>query len=278
MIGAAALVAMTSIIGKTLGISTAEASGLHPFQVSAGRFGFAMLALVVFFMVSPKNRPGFEGTKWRLHIVRSLCGWLGVTAMFAAVAKMPVAEATAISFLSPIVTIILAALFLREHVGLRKVAASILAMLGAALILRPGSDAFQIAGLYALAAAFLMGLEAIFIKRLSDTEPALRILIINNIIGATIAVSAAGFFWAAPTDTQWLLLVTLGVVMVCAQALFIQSMKRGDASLVIPAFYSVLAFAAIYDLALFNVLPGAVAGLGCGMIALSAVLLTRSQK
>ncbi|MEM9577417.1 MAG: DMT family transporter [Pseudomonadota bacterium] len=278
MVGAAALVAMTSIIGKTLGIGAVEATGLHPFQVSAGRFGFALLALVVFLLVSPRNRPDFNGTRWGLHTARSLCGWLGVTAMFAAVANMPVAEATAISFLSPIVTIILAAILLKEHVGIRKVAASVLAMVGAALILRPGSDAFQVAGLYALAAAFLMGLEAIFIKRLSDAEPALRILIINNMIGAAVAVTVATFVWVPPTGLQWGLLVTLGVVMVCAQSLFIQSMKRGEASLVIPAFYSVLAFAAVYDLALFGVLPGVLAGAGCVLIAASAVLLSRSQR
>ncbi|MFK7763252.1 MAG: EamA family transporter [Roseobacter sp.] len=121
MIGAAALVAMTSIIGKSLGIGPGNGNGLHPLQVSAGRFAFAAITLGFVLVTVPSIRPSFNGTNWSLHFMRSLCGWSGITAMFAAVAKMPVAEATAISFLSPIVTMGLAALLLKEHVGIRKV-------------------------------------------------------------------------------------------------------------------------------------------------------------
>lgn len=151
MIGAAALIAMTSIIGKTLGVEAEGTNALHPLQVSAGRFAFAVLALASFVAVVPRTRPDFRGANWRLHVLRSACGWSGVTAMFAAVAQMPVAEATAISFLSPIVALALSALLLNEHVGLRKIFASCLALIGAALILRPGTEAFQIAGLIGVA-------------------------------------------------------------------------------------------------------------------------------
>lgn len=274
MIGAAALIAMTSIIGKSLGVEMDGRAALHPLQVSAGRFTFAALTLLVVMSVVPRLRPDFGGANWRLHFLRSVCGWSGVTAMFAAVAKMPLVDATAISFLSPVVTMVLAALMLRETVGSRKILATLLALSGAMLILRPGSDAFQTASLYALLAAALMGLEAIFIKRLSGTEPAMRILVINNLIGTGIAVLAASLVWTTPSAEQWVLLVLLGGVMVCGQALFIQAMKRGDASLVMPVFYFVLVFAALYDLALFGVIPGIFAIAGAAMIVLSAIALS----
>lgn len=122
-----------------------------------------------------------------------------------------------------------------------------------------------------------MGLEAIFIKRLTGNEPAMRILFINNVTGSTIAVTVALFFWTYPTNLQWVLLVVLGVVMVSGQALFIQSMKRGEASLVMPAFYFVLVFAALYDLALFGIVPNIFALAGSVMIILSAVILSRMR-
>ncbi|MFK7763253.1 MAG: EamA family transporter [Roseobacter sp.] len=133
------------------------------------------------------------------------------------------------------------------------------------------------AGLFALLSAALMGLEAIFIKRLTGNEPAMRILFINNVTGSTIAVTVALFFWTYPTNLQWVLLVVLGVVMVSGQALFIQSMKRGEASLVMPAFYFVLVFAALYDLALFGIVPNIFALAGSVMIILSAVILSRMR-
>lgn len=274
MIGASALVAATSLIAKTLALDTPEQPGIHPLQVSAGRFVFAFAAVSLVLLSMPRVRLSFAGANWRWHAARSLCGWLGVTAMFAAVAKMPVAEATSISFLSPLVTMALAALILRERLGLQKLVAAGLALAGAALILKPGTDAFQASGLLALAAAAFMGLESIFIKRLSDTEPALRVLIINNAIGVLLSLTAASLVWHWPSGEQWILLVALGLVMVCAQAAFIQAMKRGEASLVIPAFYSVLVFAAVYDFALYEVVPDPIAGLGAAFIVVGALLLS----
>ncbi len=273
MLVASALVAATSLLAKTLGIAGEDVPGLNPFQVSAGRFAFGLTAIVLFLLLVPSKRPGLAGATWRWHILRSISGWLGVTCMFAAVARMPVAEATAISFLSPLVAMALSVVMLGERIGPRKAIAAALAVAGAALIMRPGSEAFQVAGLLALAAAVFMGLETIFIKRLSDTEPALRVLLINNAIGASISVIVATLVWAWPTPFQWALLIGLGVVMVSGQAFFIQAMKRGQASFVIPAFYAVLVFVAVYDFILFDILPSGWAVLGAALILSGALIL-----
>lgn len=273
MFGAGALVAVTSLLAKTLGLPTNNNMGLSPFQVSAGRFCFALIALLLFLLFSPPKRPTLSGANWPLHLLRSICGWLGITCMFAAVARMPVSEATAISFLSPLVSMILAVFMLGERLGMRKIIAVSLAITGAALILRPGTDALQLAGLYALMAAFFMGIEAIFIKRLSDTEPVLRVLLINNTMGACFSLCAALTVWIWPSPIQWMWLMMLGGVMILAQSLFIQAMKRGDASFVIPAFYSVLVFASLYDYAIYGVVPSIMAFTGAGFIVAGALVL-----
>ena len=278
MVGAGALVAATSVLAKALGTGGDGTGGLSPFQISAGRFAFAFLALCVVLSIVPAARPSFSGARWTWHLLRSLCGWLGITSMFAAVGRMPLADATAISFLSPLVTMVLAAFWLGERVGPRKVLAAALAIVGATLVLRPGSDAFQAAGLLALLAAMFMGLETIFIKRLSDAEPALRILVINNAIGAALSLVAASVFWIWPTGLQWLLLAALGAIMVSGQAFFIPSMKRGEASFVIPAFYTVLIFAAAYDFMLYRVVPTPPAILGAALIVSGAFVLAMRRR
>ena len=269
MVAAAALIAVTTLLAKILGRGLTGPE-LHPLQVSAGRFCFAFLALIP---VLVWRYPGFRGAAWPLHIGRSLCGWSGVTCLFAAAALMPLAEATAISFLSPLVTMLLAIALLQERVGPWRWTAAGLAMLGALVLIQPGSDAFQIAALIALLAALLMGLEAIFIKRLAGREPPLRILAINNAIGATVAATAAAFVWIAPSPAQWGLLVLLGVTMVIGQSFFIQAMKRADASFVMPVFYATLVFAALYDLAVFGERPSVLAAVGAGLIVIGAVIL-----
>lgn len=278
MVGASALIAATSPLAKELGSGGGEGQGLHALQISAGRFVFALLALIALLAVSPRLRPTFEGARWGWHFARAMCGWLGVTCLFAAVTQMPVADATAISFLSPIVTVVLAAVMLGEGIRLRTLGAIVLAVAGAVLVLRPGSGVFQSAGMFALAAAALFGAEAIFIKKLSDAEPALRILVVSNAICAGAAGLVALLVWVWPSPVQWLLLMALGTVMVLGQALFLQAMRRGEASTVIPVFYSVLIFAALYDWTIYAVVPKQAALLGAALIVLAAMMLTRPSR
>lgn len=274
MTGAAALIAATSLLAKVLGQGVGSAVELHPFQVSAGRFAFGFMSICVFLLVSPGARPRLAGARWRLHVLRSVIGWLGVSFTFAAAAKMALAEATSISFLSPLVTMALAVTFLGESIGLRKVVATLLAILGAYIILRPGTDAFQPAGLFALAAACTMGTEAILIKRLTETESTATILFINNALGALVSLPVAVAVWQWPEQAQWGLLALLGALMVSGQALFVGSMRLGQASLVIPAFYTVLVFAAAYDFLVFSERPTIFALTGAALIVAGAVILT----
>ena len=269
MIGSCALIAATTLMAKALGRGL-DGSTLHPLQVSAGRFCFAFLALLP---IVAWLRPGFRGAPWMVHLGRSICGWAGVSCLFAAAALMPLADATAISFLSPLITMLLAIPLLGERVGPWRWGAAGIALCGALILIRPGSDAFQAAALVALAAAFFMGLEAILIKRLSDREPPIRILAINNAIGATVSLSVAAFVWIVPTPQQWAVLALLGVTMVSAQTLFIQSMKQGDASSVMPFFYATLVFAAFYDFVVFGDLPTLAGVIGAGLIVGGALLL-----
>ena len=66
--------------------------------------------------------------------------------------------------------------------------------------------------------------------------------------------------------------------MACAQAMFIQSMKRAEASLVIPAMYSILVFAAFYDFVLYEVVPDAIAALGALLVVSGAIVLARQAR
>lgn len=269
MLAASALIAATTLIAKALG-QDGFGPPLHPLQISAGRFLFAWATLVPIVAVL---RPGFRGAAWRLHLGRTLAGWGGVSCLFAAAAQMPLADATAISFLSPLVSMVLAILLLAEKVGPWRWGAAAVALIGAMLLIRPGTEAFQPAALIALAAAGLMGLEMILIKRLSGGEPPLRILFVNNTIGAVVAMSAASFVWIPPTPEQWALLAAIGMVMVTAQLCFVNAVKRGEASYIIPFFYSTLVFASLYDLALFGVVPLPASLAGAFLVVAGAIVL-----
>ena len=269
ILSATAFIAGTMLFAKMIGTGVLG-DPLHPLQVSHGRFLFAFMAISTVALVM---RPKITQPNLKLHVGRTLFGWGGVTMMFAAVAFIPMSDATAISFLNPVFGMLLAIPFLGERVGPWRWFAAAMALGGALILLRPGPETFQVAALLALAAAILMGAELIFIKKLADSETPFQILLINNALGLTIATLAVLPVWVPPTGAQWAALAGIGVLMATAQACFVNAMARADASFVTPFSYVTLIFAALYDLLIFDVWPDAISWLGAGVIVAGAVIL-----
>ncbi|MEM9794999.1 MAG: DMT family transporter [Pseudomonadota bacterium] len=269
MVGAAALIAVTTLLAKALGTDVLGPP-LHPFQITFGRFLFAAMAVG---LTAAILRPAISFRFAHVHAMRVIFGWGGVTLMFAAVATIPLAEATAISFLNPIVAMILAIPFLGERPGPVRFTAAGIALFGAVLLLRPGGGLVEPGALLALGAALALGCEVLFIKRLTRTEGALAILCFSNGIGVVIATATALPVWQTPGAAQWAAMIALGLTMAAAQTCFVQAMKRADASFVTPFSYLTLIFAGLYDAALFGMIPDAIGWAGSALIITGAALL-----
>lgn len=269
MLTACAFIAASTLMAKLTG-NARLGDPLHPFQVSHGRFLFAWVLIAA---TAGAMRLRFEQPNLRLHAIRTLGGWAGVSLMFAAVAYIPMADATAISFLNPVFAMMLAILLLGEKVGPIRWSAAAIALLGALFLLRPTSASFQPAALLALGAALAMGVEITIIKLLSGREGPLQILFINNSLGLIAASVAVLPFWVMPTPAQWAALAGVGVFMACAQAAYVNAMARAEASFVVPFAYATLIFAALFDAIVFRTRPDAVSGLGATIIIAGAAVL-----
>jgi drug/metabolite transporter (DMT)-like permease len=269
MVTATLFIAGSMLMAKLLGTDTLG-EPLHPLQISHGRFLFAFLIIGT---VTALRRPRFAAGILPLHVARTICGWAGVSLMFAAVAYIPMSDATAISFLNPVFGMMLAVPLLGETVGRIRWSAAVIALAGALILLRPTVDSFQPASLLALGAAMVLGMELILIKKLSARDRPLAILFVNNALGLIIASLAVIAVWQPPTGAQWLALVGVGGTMACAQACFVNAMARADASFVTPFSYLTLVVAAGYDFAVFGQRPDAISILGAGVIVAGAALL-----
>lgn len=266
---ATAFIAATTLIAKALGTDQ-FGPAIHPFQIVFGRFLFAFLAFSIAVAIL---RPTLQRPHLGLHLARTLGGWAGLTLMFASVAYIPLADATAISFINPVFGMIFAIPFLGERVGKWRWLAAGISLIGAMILLRPTPDSFQPAALLALAAAVILGAELNVIKKLTSRESPFSILFVNNAIGIGIAGVAVIWVWQAPMPTQWVLMATLGVAMAVAQTCFVNAMARADASFVAPFSYGTLIFAALYDVVFYDVIPDHVTLLGAAIIILGALLL-----
>ena len=269
MLVATVFIAGTTLMAKLAG-KDLLGEPLHPFQITHGRFTFAFLAIGTFALI---RRLRITRPNLKLHVARSAAGFTGVTLMFAAATLIPLADATAISFLNPVFAMLLAIPLLGERVGPWRWLSVAMALVGALILIRPGASSFDPAAMLALGAAALLGLETIFIKRLAGREAPLQILVINNAIGLAIASCAVLFVWQSPTPAQWGVLAALGFMMASAQACYVQAIRRADASFVVPFSYATLIFAALYDFGLFGVTPGWVSALGAGIIVAGGAIL-----
>jgi drug/metabolite transporter (DMT)-like permease len=266
---ASAAIAATTALAKALG-TDALGPPLHPLQVAQGRFLFAFLGIAAAVILL---RPAPGRVHWRLHLARTSCGATGVTLMFAAAAQIPLSDATAITFLNPVIAMLLAIPLLGERVGLPRWSAAGIALCGAVILLRPGAGVLETGALLAFGAAAAMGLEMIFIKRLAGRERPLQVLFVNNALGLTLSTLAALWVWLAPTAAQWGALAALGLLMAAAQACYINAMARAEASFVAPLGFATLVFATAYDAAWFGAWPDRVSMLGAAVILTGAGML-----
>ena len=269
MIICCALIAASTFGAKILGRGE-MGEPMHAFQITFGRYFFALIVLTTAAFFMPVGRPKVS---LPLYAARTFCGWAGVSGLFAAAALIPLADATAISFLSPVFAMLLAVMFLGETVGRIRWSAALVALAGGMVLLRPGAGALEPGAIIALGAALILAVEITLIKRITRVEPVLRFLLITNIMGVLMASAAAIPFWRPPTLDEWAVMAVVGFSMVTAQILFTASMKIADASFIAPFFYATLIFAALYDAVWFGVIPGAVSVAGAAMILGGAMVL-----
>ena len=123
-----------------------------------------------------------------------------------------------------------------------------------------------------------MGSELILMKIITKKENSFQILIINNSIGFIVSISAAYFIWQQPTLYQWIALISLGLLMICAQAFYINAIALADASYIAPFSYMTLIFVTLYDFALFDEIPDYISLIGIAIILTGAILLAWREK
>ncbi len=268
---AAFLFGLGSVLSKKVGYAYAGDS-IHPLQIVYARFFFALIiiSLIVFF-----KRPGFKRPNFKLHLARSACGWTGVAILFSGVIFIPASDAVAITFLNPVFAMLLAVFVLKERFKINRWIATFISLLGMLVLLRPTLD-FE-SNLFAylcLAGAFIMGVEILLIKVLSEREPFLQILLINNFIATLIGIMPMIFFFKVPNLFQLIELISIGAAMVLGQFFFLSAMKGTETTFIAPFFYSTLVFVMILDLVFFGVIPDTISLMGASLIIIGGLFIS----
>ena len=198
---------------------------------------------------------------------------------FYALALMPLGDLTAISFLAPIFGTIGAALFLGETVRVRRWTATIVGLLGALIILRPGSAAFGPGMWFALISTAAAGITGLLIKQLTNHDEPLKVVFLTHAFLTPMALVPALLVWQTPDPALWPAILALGAMAVIGHYLLVKAFSVADATLVMMFEYSKLPWAVLYGYLLFSEMTDLWTWVGATVIfASGAYIVNREAK
>ena len=205
---------------------------LHAFEVAFFRnlFGFVFTLPLLF-----RHGPGMLRTnKLPLYFFRCCIGIVSMLSGFWAIAHLPLAQAIAISYSTPIFVTIGAVFFLGEVVRARRWAAVTVGFFGVVVLMHPGTDDFRMASLVAVLAAVMSATAAINIKFLSRTEKPDAIVVWTTMLWVPLSLLPALFVWKMPVGITWLWIVLAGFLGTTAHMCWTRALGLADASLLTP--------------------------------------------
>jgi drug/metabolite transporter (DMT)-like permease len=168
---------------------------------------------------------------------------------------LPIAEASATGFVSPLFVTALSIIFLGESVGLRRWLATALGLVGVLIILRPGTSAFHPAAFFPLVSALAWAGTLIMTRMMSGRERAVTTMTWSSIAGVCILSALVPFVWVAPSLNDVLFGVFIGIASTAGQWVVVLAFRYADASVLAPFSYTQLLWVSILGFLIFGEIP-----------------------
>ncbi len=267
LVGACVSFALLDAVAKYLSQSH------HPLMVAWARYLFHVLVMAVLFL----PRMGRSLTRTRrpvLQVARGVCLGLTSVCFFSSIAYVPLAEATAIVAIAPILVTAGAVLWLGERPPRGTWWALAVSFAGVLLIVRPGGALFGWpAVLPLLSAVFLMGYQ-LLTRQLTGIDNGLATLFIGALVAAVMLTAIAPVQWRMPQDAMHaLLFVFTGILGAFGHLLLVRAYEHGSAAALAPFSYTHPAAAVFFGLVVFGQFPDALSLVGIVVIVATGVAM-----
>jgi len=271
MLAAMSLVPLMDGVAKFL-------SGHYPvLQVVWARYAFHFLLLLP--LVLWRHGPvGLHSRRPGLQLLRGLC-LLGSTVLFfAAISRMPIADALSLVFVAPLVVTAASPWVLGETVGVRRWSAVIVGFMGALIIIRPGFASVETGTLLALGAGLVYACYVLVTRRLSGSDAPLTTLLYTGGVGALLTSLILPGVWTPPTLTHLGLMAAMGALAISGHFLIIRALDQAPASLLSPYSYSEIVMATVVGYVVFGDFPDAWTWAGIAVVVGSGVYIAVRER
>lgn len=243
------------------------------FAVVWARYAGQML------VVTPFARAGAGPGFWRtrhpfLQLARSSLLLVATMCFFGGLVYLPLAEASAISFLTPVLIVVLSLPILGERPHRGRWISAIVGFAGILIVLRPGSAVFHPAAVLMVAMALANAFYGLLTRKLADESPYTSLFysaLVGTVVLTLLLPLALTEGWPAPADAAVFLL--LGLLAGLGHWCVIRAYSHAPAAMLTPFSYLQMLWATLYGWLLFGHLPDGVSAFGMGVIVASGAVL-----
>ena len=242
------------------------------------RFTFHLLLIVL--ALGPRYGLALVRTK-RLgaQLVRGLLLVMGSVFFVSALKFMPLAEATAIAYLAPVLVTIMSVVFLGEKVEISRWVAVFCGFIGVLTIIRPGSSIFTWAALLPVANAMVFASYQILTRKLAGLESAYTSIFYAGLVGSVLSLLTLPGVWTMPQNLLHAgAFVSVGVLGGFGHLILIKAYEHAPASRLAPFSYSQLIWVAFIGYFVFGDFPDHWSLLGIAILVASGIYIASHQR
>jgi len=191
---------------------------------------------------------------------------------------LPIAEASATGFVSPLFVTALSIIFLSEKVGMRRWIATAIGLIGVIIIIRPGSSAFHVAAFFPIVSAFCWAAALIMTRMMSGREAVVTTMAYSALTGFAIMSLMVPFVWVTPSWSSIGFGILIGVASTVGQWIVVLAYRYGDASVLAPFSYTQLLWVSILGFFIFGELPDIWTITGAAFIVASGLYIAHRER
>jgi len=220
----------------------------------------------------------FHTKQLKLQLARGACMVTASVSFVIGLLYVPIGEATAVVFLSPIILTWFAGKILKEKIMLGQWIAVGSGLIGVMVIVRPGSALFTPAILLPLTGAFSMAIYQLLTRRLLTTDHIVSTNFITGVFATAVMSLLVWHFWKTPTLSDFLLMLVGGSCATIGHLLLTYSLRHGSVVMLAPFSYAQIIFSSTVACLFFGHVPDDLTMVGMGTIILSGAGLVWWQR
>jgi drug/metabolite transporter (DMT)-like permease len=276
-LGISLIICSTMFLGSSDAIAKYLSRSLPAVEIAWIRFLVFVLILLP-LILAPSSGNALRSARPLLQVFRAL-GLLCSSIFFiVALRFLPIAEATATGFISPLLVTGLSILFLAEKVGLRRWIATIVGLAGVLIIVRPGTAAFNPAAIFPILSALGWATALVLTRKISGADRTVTTMAYSAIVGFLVLSVFVPFSWVTPAWPQILLGVGIGVSSTFGHWIVVLAYRYADASVLAPVTYVQLIWVALLGFFVFGEIPDAWTFSGAGVIISSGLYTAHRER